>query len=169
MSYSAFITDFLRRVQSPRLSAREPLPDKQLIQQATAAKEQEIARANGPRATCTRSLLLLAAGDLDQAHRIVQEMSTPDAAYIHGVIHRIDDDFSNARYWFRGARTHPAGAEMYRRAAVCSPAVARHSIWDPIEVTDMVETSRTAGVTDELRTILTIEFEELLRSLWNTV
>jgi hypothetical protein len=167
MSYSAFITDFLRRVQLPRLSAREPLPDKQLIHQATAAMEQEIARANGPQATCTRSLLLLAAGDLDQAHRIVQEMSTPDAAYIHGVIHRIDDDFNNARYWFRSTRRHPAGAEMYRRAATCSLAMARHSIWDPVLVTDLVETSRTAGVTDELRAILTIEFEGLLQFLWN--
>jgi hypothetical protein len=167
MSYSPFITDFIRRVQLPRLSAREPLPDKQLIHQASAAEEQEIARANGPQATCTRSLLLLAAGDLDQAHRMVQEMSTPDAAYIHGVIHRIDDDFNNARYWFRGAGKHPAGAEMYRRAAASSLTVRRISVWDPILVTDMVETSRTAGVSEELQAILTIEFEELLRSLWN--
>ena len=166
MSYSAFITDFLRRVQLPRLSAGEPLPDKELIQQTTAAKEHEISRANGPQASCARGLLLLAAGDLDQAHRMVQEISTADAAYIHGVIHRIDDDFNNARYWFRRAGMHPAGADMYRRAAVCSPTVARCSTWDPIQVTDMVETSRTAGVSDELRAILTIEFEELLRSLW---
>ena len=168
MSYSAFITDFLRRVQLPRISAREPLPDKELIQQTTAAKEHEISRADGPQTSCARSLLLLAAGDLDQAHRMVQEMSTPDAAYIHGVIHRIDDDFNNARYWFRSARIHPADAEMYRRAAASSPTVARHSIWDPVLVTDMVETSRTAGVTEELRVILTIEFEELLQFLWNT-
>jgi hypothetical protein len=166
MSYSAFITDFLRKVQLPRLSAGEPLPDKELIQQTIAAKEHEISRADGPKASCARGLLLLAAGDLDQAHRMVQEISTTDASYIHGVIHRIDDDFNNARYWFRGARIHPAGAEMYRRAAICSPTVARYSIWDPIQVTDMVETSRTAGVTEELRAILTIEFEELLRSLW---
>ena len=97
---------------------------------------------------------------------MVQEISTTDASYIHGVIHRIDDDFNNARYWFRGARMHPAGAEMFRRAAACSPTIARYSIWDPIRITDLVETSRTAGVTDELRAILTIEFEELLRSLW---
>jgi hypothetical protein len=168
MSYSAFITDFLRKVQLPRLSARDPLPDEELIQQTTAAKEHEISRANGPQARCARSLLLLAAGEVDQAHRLVQELSTTDAAYIHGVIHRIDDDFNNARYWFRGARMHPAGAEMYRRAAAGSPTVARHSIWDPVLVTDMVEISRTAGVTEELRAILTIEFEELLRSLWNS-
>jgi hypothetical protein len=166
MSYSVFITDFLRRVQLPRLSAGEPLPDKELIQKTTAAKEHEISRATGSQASCARGLLLLAAGDLDQAHRTVQEISTPDAAYIHGVIHRIDDDFNNARYWFRRAGMHPAGTEMYRRAAVFSPMVERHSTWDSIQVTDMVEASRTFGVTDELRAILTIEFEELLRSVW---
>jgi hypothetical protein len=167
MTYSAFITDFLHQAQLPRLSAQDPLPDKQLIQQVAAAEEREIAPANGPQASCTRSLLLLAAGGIDEAHRIVQEMSTTDATYIHGVIHRVDDDFDNARYWFRRARIHPAGAEMYRRAAANSLAAARDPIWNPVLVTDMVEMSRTAGVTEELRAILKIEFEVLLEFLWN--
>lgn len=168
MNYSAFITEFLHTALLPRLSAHEPLPDKQLIERVAVAGEHEIARASGPQARCTRSLLLLAAGGVSQAHRIVQEMSTPDAAYIHGVIHRVDDDFNNARYWFRSVRIHPAASEMYRRAAASSLTVARRPIWDPVFVTDMVETSRTAGVTEELRVILTIEFEELLQFLWNT-
>jgi hypothetical protein len=98
MNYSAFITDFLRAAHLPRISAQEPLPDQDLIQQVTAAKEKEIALAAGPTTSCIRSLLFLAAGGLGQAHRILQEMSTTDAAYIHGVIHRVDDDFDNARY-----------------------------------------------------------------------
>jgi hypothetical protein len=167
MNYSAFITDFLRVAHLPRISAQEPLPDQELIQQVTAAKEKEIAPASGPTASCIRSLLFLAAGGMTQAHRIVQEMSTTDAAYIHGVIHRVDDDFDNARYWFRGARLHPAAAEMYRRAAASSPTMARCPGWDPILVTDLLEKSRTSGVSEELRTLLTIEFEELLRFLWS--
>ena|ERR1700730_1762469 len=166
MAYSAFITDFLHQAQLPRLSAQDPLPDKQLIQQVAVADEHKIAPATGLQASCTRSLLLFAGGGIDEAHRIVQEMSTTDAAYIHGVIHRADDDFGNARYWFRRARMHPAGAEMYRRAAANSLAIAHQPIWDPVLVTDMVERSRTAGVTEELRAILTIEFEVLLEFLW---
>jgi hypothetical protein len=168
MAYSAFITDFLREAQLPRLSAQEPAPDKRLIQRIAVAEDQEIARANGPEVRCIRSLLFIAAGGVDQAHRIVQEISTSDAAYIHGIIHRIDDDFDNARYWFRRAVMEPASAEMYRRAAANSLTIASHPIWDPILVTDMVETSRTAGVTDELRAILMIEFEVLLQFLSNT-
>jgi hypothetical protein len=63
---------------------------------------------------------------------------------------------------------HPAAAEMYRRAAANSLAVSSHPIWDPLFVTDMVETSLTTGVTEELPVILTIEFEVLLEFLWNT-
>jgi hypothetical protein len=168
MAYSAFITHFLQQVELPRISAQDPLPDRQLIQQAVVAEEDEIAPAKGPEASCTRSLLLLAAGGLDEAHRIVQEMSTPTGAYIHGVIHRVDDDFDNARYWFGRARMYPAGDQMYQRAAANSLAIARHPTWDPGLVTDMVKTSRTAGVTQELRTILKVEFETLLDFLWNT-
>jgi hypothetical protein len=168
MTYSPFITDLLRAAHLPRLSAREPLPDQGLIQRIAATQDREIARANSPEARCIRSLLFIAAGGLDQAHRLVQEISTSDAAYIHGIVHRIDDDFDNARYWFRRAQVHPAAAEMYRRAAAHSLAVSSHPVWDPSRVTDMVETSRAAGVTEELRAILTIEFEVLLEFLWNT-
>ena len=166
MIYSGFINDFLRQAHLPRISAEEPLPDKELIQRISGATDLEIAPAKGPEANCIRSLLILAAGEIDQAHRIVQEMSTADAAYIHGIIHRIDDDFDNARYWFRRARIHPAGAEMYRRAALASPTVASRRMWDPDLVTDMLADSRSAEVTEELRAILTIEFEVLLQFLW---
>jgi hypothetical protein len=162
-AYSTFIIEFLREAQLPRISAQEPTLDRRLIQRVAAAEDHEIV-GNGSAASCARSLLFLAAGGLDQAHRIVQEMSTSDGAYIHGMIHRIDDDFDNARYWFRRAGVQPAANEMYQRAAVASVTVASRPIWDPFLVIDMVETSRTAGVTEELRAILTIEFEVLLES-----
>ena len=168
MSYPAFINDILRDAQLPRISTHEPPPDKRLIQRITAAEDHEIARANGPKTRCIRSLLYVLVGGMEQAHRIVQELSTSDAAYIHGMIHRIDDDFDNARYWFRRAGMEPAAAEMYRRAAANSLTFASRSIWDPILLTNMLEKSRNAEVTDELRTILTVEFEVMLQFLSDT-
>jgi hypothetical protein len=162
MTYSTFITEFLRQAQLPRVSAQEPMPDQRLIRWVAAAEDHEIAEASGQEARCIRSLLLIAAGGLDQAHRIVQEMSTGDGAYIHGMVHRIDDDFDNARYWFRRAGVQSAAPEMYRRAAAVSATVASRPTWDPFVVTEMVEKSRTGGVTEEMRAILTIEFEGML-------
>jgi hypothetical protein len=44
-------------------------------------------------------------GDWEKAHLIVQEHeSDPMAAWIHAVVHRIEGDVGNARYWYRRSR-----------------------------------------------------------------
>ena len=47
----------------------------------------------------------LALGDQwDAAHRIVQQYdSDPMAAWIHAVLHKIEGDLDNSRYWYRRA------------------------------------------------------------------
>ena len=40
----------------------------------------------------------------DRAHQVVQEMSTPEAAWVHAYLHRREGDASNARYWYERAR-----------------------------------------------------------------
>jgi len=47
----------------------------------------------------------LALGDQwDEAHRIVQQCEAdPTAAWIHGVLHKIEGDLGNSRYWYRRA------------------------------------------------------------------
>ena len=45
-----------------------------------------------------------AAGQWDAAHQIVQQYETDTtAAWIHAVLHKIEGDDSNARYWYRRA------------------------------------------------------------------
>lgn len=41
--------------------------------------------------------------DWDRAHCIVQEINTPEAAWIHAYLHRIEGDPGNAAYWYRRA------------------------------------------------------------------
>ena len=43
------------------------------------------------------------AGDWDGAHRIVQDIDSPEAAWIHAHLHREEGDLGNAAYWYRRA------------------------------------------------------------------
>ncbi|WP_354210736.1 MULTISPECIES: hypothetical protein [unclassified Bradyrhizobium] len=62
-----------------------------------------------------------AKGDWDQAHRIVQDESSREAAWVHAYLHRVEGDLGNAGYWYRQARqpvaTDSLQAEWERIAA----------------------------------------------------
>src|SRR5260221_7500345 len=136
----------------PRTSIADPPKDDKLIGFLRSA---DLARLGGfPDSSVpyARSLLLLAAGDIEAAHRIAQESSSVDGAYVHGMIHRIEDDFDNARYWFFRAGVHPASPEIYRRAAAHSQKIASHPTPDAGGVTDWVQEYRVKGDGGEIRT-----------------
>jgi len=41
------------------------------------------------------------AGDWDRAHKIVQREETdPHACWVHAVLHKIEGDAGNSRYWY---------------------------------------------------------------------
>ena len=49
------------------------------------------------------ALGLIAAGDWDGAHKLVQDDSSAEAAWVHAHLHRVEGDLSNAGYWYRRA------------------------------------------------------------------
>ena len=44
-----------------------------------------------------------AKGDWDAAHKLVQDQSSADAAWVHAYLHRVEGDLGNAGYWYRRA------------------------------------------------------------------
>jgi hypothetical protein len=44
-----------------------------------------------------------AKGDWDRAHKIVQDESSREAAWVHAYLHRVEGDLGNASYWYRQA------------------------------------------------------------------
>jgi len=53
----------------------------------------------------SEAISFLEKGDWDSAHRIVQQdEESPLACWAHGIVHILEGDLSNARYWYRRAK-----------------------------------------------------------------
>ena len=50
-----------------------------------------------------QALLLEAAGDWDNAHRIAQNDPSENGSWVHAYLHRVEGDLGNASYWYRSA------------------------------------------------------------------
>jgi len=51
-------------------------------------------------------------GRWDKAHAIVQNLSSPDAAWVHAWLHRQEGDESNAGYWYHRAGREPQSGSL---------------------------------------------------------
>jgi hypothetical protein len=71
-----------------------------------------------------RAVELLAQGAWQEAHELVSDDPSPLAAWLHGIVHTLEGDLANARYWYR-----TAGREFRGTAAVNQEiAAAREAI-----------------------------------------
>jgi len=54
---------------------------------------------------CLAGLWLLH-GFLDESHEISQSLKTSEGSFWHGIMHRIERDFWNSKYWYRQVGPH---------------------------------------------------------------
>lgn len=62
-----------------------------------------------------RAVELLEAGSWQQAHEIVQGDESTLAAWLHGIVHTLEGDLDNARYWYRRAGRDFPGKEAVQQ------------------------------------------------------
>jgi hypothetical protein len=71
-----------------------------------------------------RAADLLASGDWEGAHTIVQDDPSPLAAWMHGIVHLLEGDVSNALYWYGCAgRAFPGEGALQDEIAAVRAAV----------------------------------------------
>jgi hypothetical protein len=110
---------------------------------------------------------------MDESHALSQENHTPEGSYWHGILHRREPDWSNARYWFRAVGAHPLFAELAKPPAGSAgdqeaPAfsrVARAGSWDPlafITLCEACEQGKRAELRAELEALQEREIHLLL-------
>ena len=78
-------------------------------------------------ARCVQAGLFLYFSALDDSHTISQGVHTASGSFWHGIMHRQEGDWANAKYWFRRVGNHPV---LDRLAADSSHG------WDPFEFID---------------------------------
>lgn len=115
-----------------------------------------------------RAGLVYACDALNESHMIVQGVSGDEAAYWHGMIHRREGDFENARHWFRRTGAMPVFSELHRAASAVSPVVAAQSNWDPYLFTGLCEQEKFGDyeLRDQLVKLQAIEFRVMFDYAW---
>jgi hypothetical protein len=101
-------------------------------------------------ARCCLAGLWLYLDFFDESHAVSQDVATAEGSYWHGLLHRREPDFFNAKYWFRRVGDHPIFAPLRdeaARLAADGPAAGRglaaRAGWDPFAFVDLCEAARS--------------------------
>ncbi len=140
-------------------------PGKPLTAKRAALEQLTTAQITGERhptdddmLACCLSGLWLWHDFLEESHRISQEVGTSSGSYWHGIMHRREPDFSNAKYWFRRVGGHPV---MERLPEAISPlladapetkvsrALAGKAVWNSLLFVDLCSEFYEAGNAEE--------------------
>lgn len=99
-------------------------------------------------AQACRAGLWLLHNYLDHSHEISQELASTTGSYWHGIMHRREPDYSNAKYWFRRVGDHEVfpdlamvahGFSQSGSAAREFERLTTRSTWDPFAFIDLCE------------------------------
>jgi hypothetical protein len=85
---------------------------------------------------------------LEESHRISQQIGTTSGSHWHGIMHRREPDYSNAKYWFRRVGEHPVFAPLNEAAQALArqseagetaKVLASQPSWDAFRFVDLCE------------------------------
>ncbi len=125
-----------------------PLPGLDGAPQCKATAQRiETVLENSPqlRGSLTEAGIWLLAGDLNRSHEVSQNLDTAEGSYWHGIMHRREGDFWNAKYWFRKVGPHPV-MEQLAQHLISSENTIPLPGSDLLPLRDLFNPTKVAGV-----------------------
>lgn len=150
-AYSPAVAELLRE---PRLMPLGPgSPDRSARPRLEELSSENLFAPHAIRdrtmADCCRAGLWLYHDHLDESHSVSQGIETPAGSYWHGLMHRREPDYGNAKYWFRRVGDYPTFtslAEAARQIATgegdsAAAFLRTQPAWDPFAFIDLCESA----------------------------
>ncbi|HET9217889.1 MAG TPA: hypothetical protein VFR18_12975 [Terriglobia bacterium] len=169
--YSDWIDRILRAEGLLRSLFPKDISDRELWRRLNDADDATLAggRIGVPQAfAVVRGGLLYALDDLDGCSEFFQNTANDLVGYWHGMKHRREADFDNARYWFRRTGTLPFFDTLHSRVSGISTDAAKQFSWDPYLFTGACEQHRF-GDDSEVRDLARLqraEFDVVFDYTW---
>lgn len=83
---------------------------------------------------------------LDRSHTISQDIHTATGSYWHGIMHRREGDYSNAKYWLRRVGEHPVFPAVAQAISeMQGNQLPGEASWDPFAFVDECQAVVTGG------------------------
>lgn len=156
--YAPAVANLLADAPCNDLGPGRPLADRRAALAALSAESLGAVADREMAAACLAGLWLRF-DFLDESHRISQGIHSPTGSYWHGIMHRREPDYSNAKYWFHRVGRHPVfdtlvddarrlvGSDVPPEAAF----LGEQASWDPFAFVDLCQSA--SGGPEPLRAL----------------